>query len=68
VEGLEVETEGGPLRITASFGVAAAPPVEVELAKDLLDAADRALYQAKREGRNCCRAAPPGPAGKAPAP
>jgi len=39
------------LGITASFGVASAPPHDQSPAA-LVDAADRALYEAKRRGRN----------------
>ncbi|HUX68568.1 MAG TPA: GGDEF domain-containing protein [Terriglobales bacterium] len=64
LESLRVSFEGQPLRITASLGVAAlADPGEGW--HELLRRADRALYEAKRAGRNCCRsaeAAPPGPA------
>jgi diguanylate cyclase (GGDEF)-like protein len=40
-----------PMRLTVSFGVAFSDPAAAELFT-LLHAADRALYQAKREGRN----------------
>jgi diguanylate cyclase (GGDEF)-like protein len=39
----------GPYRITASAGVAAAADLEIEV---LLEAADRALYRAKKNGKN----------------
>lgn len=41
-----------PLHITASFGVATFPAVGIKEEKDLVEAADQALYQAKKEGRN----------------
>jgi diguanylate cyclase (GGDEF)-like protein len=41
----------GPLRVTASFGVATVPPPYATV-ETLLDVADGALYQAKRGGRN----------------
>ena len=44
-------TEGMPLHVTASFGVAGQPPAAS--AEELIAAADAALYDAKRRGRNC---------------
>ena len=46
--------------LTASMGVAALLPAQniAGSPESLLDAADRALYQAKAEGRDCIRAAP----------
>jgi diguanylate cyclase (GGDEF)-like protein len=41
-------------RVTVSVGVATCIHCGEERATDLLDAADRALYRAKREGRNRC--------------
>jgi diguanylate cyclase (GGDEF)-like protein len=40
------------LRITASFGVADLPAASVSSREELLQAADRALYRAKSEGRD----------------
>lgn len=48
----ELRTAAGPLRLTASFGVAAAL-AEDEAPAHLLDAADRALYCSKQRGRDC---------------
>ena len=42
------------LRVTASLGLAAAPPTETD-ARALLEHADEALYEAKRGGRNQLR-------------
>jgi diguanylate cyclase (GGDEF)-like protein len=47
--------DGVPFGVTASFGVASYPEVEGEEA--LLAAADEALYEAKRAGKNCVRVA-----------
>jgi diguanylate cyclase (GGDEF)-like protein len=47
--------EGEPIRVTASFGVAVFP--EAASAEELLAAADGALYQAKRGGKNRVAAA-----------
>ena len=45
-----VSAAGDPIRVTASFGVAARP--EAGSADQLLEAADAALYEAKRAGKN----------------
>lgn len=42
-------------RVSASFGVSAHAPRVEERVERLVDAADRALYRAKSEGRNCVR-------------
>lgn len=46
------------LRASVSIGIAAAPPLEDSL-RAWREAADRMLYRAKREGRDCTRFAPP---------
>lgn len=44
-------TEGMPLHVTASFGVAGLPPLAS--VEELIASADAALYDAKGRGRNC---------------
>lgn len=46
------EHEGTRMPITISVGVAAFPELQVETPEQLIGAADEALYQAKRTGRN----------------
>jgi diguanylate cyclase (GGDEF)-like protein len=41
------------LRVTSSFGIASFPEVNAQTIKDLINAADTALYKAKGSGRNC---------------
>ena len=59
VEGLGIEQGGGdPKRVvTISIGIAAGIPGDVGSPDSLLGAADKALYQAKRDGRNLVRVA-----------
>ena len=47
---LVVSAAGDPIRVAASFGVAAYP--EAGSADELLETADAALYEAKRAGKN----------------
>ncbi|MCU0627236.1 MAG: sensor domain-containing diguanylate cyclase [Gemmatimonadaceae bacterium] len=58
IEGRTIPVGDQLLRVTASFGVAAYPET-AHLGDELFPAADRALYEAKREGRNCVRFARP---------
>lgn len=51
LEALEIPTEKGILRFTASLGVASFP-VHANSREDLVEKADQALYKAKHSGRN----------------
>ena len=52
---LRLSVPGGQSPVTASFGIAASPPARS--ADALLEAADAALYRAKRAGKNCVKTA-----------
>jgi diguanylate cyclase (GGDEF)-like protein len=47
-----IPTQAGPLQMTISLGVASVPHSLVHSAKELVVTADKALYRAKRGGRN----------------
>jgi diguanylate cyclase len=55
VEAQVVEFEGQIIRLTASFGLAHGVPQANTSAESILALADKALYRAKHEGRNCVR-------------
>lgn len=57
VERVEVDSDGQPVRMTVSVGVAARLDRESKPA-ETVDRADKALYAAKRSGRNCVQVAP----------
>ncbi|MGZ5443729.1 MAG: diguanylate cyclase [Thermoanaerobaculia bacterium] len=52
IETTPLETQAGPLSATVSIGVASVPHSRIHSAKELIIAADRALYRAKKSGRN----------------
>lgn len=47
------EHEGTAIRVTVSVGVASVPDASIHSSSELIATADRALYAAKRAGRNC---------------
>ncbi|HVT45930.1 MAG TPA: diguanylate cyclase [Thermoanaerobaculia bacterium] len=52
VETRPVETSAGPVEVTVSVGLASVPHSRIHSAHELIEAADKALYRAKRSGRN----------------
>ncbi|HUP59946.1 MAG TPA: diguanylate cyclase [Thermoanaerobaculia bacterium] len=52
VESTPLETQAGQIRATVSIGVASVPHSRIESAKQLIIAADKSLYRAKKNGRN----------------
>ena len=52
VENTPIETQGGIVRPTVSIGVSSVPHSRIRSAKEMIVAADKALYRAKRAGRN----------------
>ena len=56
VAALQVDHQGTNMQVTMSFGIAALSELD-ESKGDLVERADRALYEAKDCGRNCCQIA-----------
>ena len=52
IESTEVPTQAGPLKVTISVGVSSVPHTKIHAAKEMVVAADKALYRAKKNGRN----------------
>jgi two-component system cell cycle response regulator len=52
VEASPLQTQAGAVPATVSIGVASVPHSRIHSAKELIVAADKALYRAKRGGRN----------------
>ncbi len=52
LEETRIDTQAGPLSATISVGVSSVPQTRVHSAKELVVSADKALYRAKRNGRN----------------
>jgi two-component system, cell cycle response regulator len=52
VESATADTQAGGLKVTVSIGVSAVPRTKARSAKELVIHADKALYRAKKNGRN----------------
>jgi diguanylate cyclase (GGDEF)-like protein len=52
IESSPVQTQAGTLKVTVSIGVASVPRTKINSSKELIVAADKALYRAKKAGRN----------------
>ena len=52
IETTPIPTQAGPLNATVSIGVASVPRTKIHTSKELIVAADKALYRAKKGGRN----------------
>ncbi|MBV8517597.1 MAG: diguanylate cyclase [Acidobacteria bacterium] len=52
VESGPIDTQVGPVPVTVSIGIASVPHTRIHTAKELIVSADKALYRAKKNGRN----------------
>ena len=52
IEQTPIETQAGALKVTISLGVATVPHSRIHSPKELIVCADKALYRAKKAGRN----------------
>jgi two-component system cell cycle response regulator len=52
VEKASIDTQAGEIRVTVSVGVSSVPHPKIHAPNELIVAADKALYRAKRGGRN----------------
>jgi len=53
VEQTDIRTDGRAIKITVSVGVTTYGPEMIQITKsEMIDAADKALYNSKRGGRN----------------
>ena len=57
IENLQIKFSGKTIPITTSLGVASFVPNNNKTTNLLIELADKALYQAKYDGRNCTRSA-----------
>lgn len=55
LSGAPCDSEGGPIRISASIGVHTLQPETMDDIDEAFEVADRALYAAKAQGRDCVR-------------
>ncbi len=52
VQATPIDTQAGAITITISLGVASVPHSRIQSSKDLIVSSDKALYRAKKSGRN----------------